>query len=80
MEKSCWKREQNSKQVSYEIYKIYHSSNRSAFILLGRKEDGSSTDQTDSLEENIQWYPQRKIDIAKRKLNRGNPASKWYQI
>lgn len=36
----------------------------------------SSADKTNSLDQDIAWYPQSKINIVKRKLNKGNPASK----
>ncbi|KAL9555838.1 hypothetical protein MBANPS3_002175 [Mucor bainieri] len=35
----------------------------------------SSADKTHSLDQDIAWYPQSKINVVKRKLNRGNPAS-----
>lgn len=40
----------------------------------------SSADKTSSVDQDIAWYPQSKINIVKRKLNKGNPASKlpWH--
>ncbi|GAN09060.1 DNA-dependent protein kinase catalytic subunit isoform 1 [Mucor ambiguus] len=35
----------------------------------------SSADKTNSLDQGIAWYPQSKINIVKRKLSKGNPAS-----
>ncbi|KAK4516378.1 uncharacterized protein ATC70_011349 [Mucor velutinosus] len=35
----------------------------------------SSTDKSSSLDQDIAWYPQSKINIVKSKLNKGNPAS-----
>ncbi|KAF1799211.1 hypothetical protein FB192DRAFT_1333067 [Mucor lusitanicus] len=35
----------------------------------------STADKTNSLDQDIAWYPQSKINIVKRKLNKGNPAS-----
>ncbi|KAI7908116.1 uncharacterized protein BX663DRAFT_493038 [Cokeromyces recurvatus] len=41
-----------------------------------RQEDDESLKETSySIDKNIEWYPQKKIDTAKRKLNGENPAN-----
>ncbi|KAI9483447.1 MAG: hypothetical protein EXX96DRAFT_536784 [Benjaminiella poitrasii] len=38
-------------------------------------EEGSQKESSYSMDRDIEWYPQKKIDTAKRKLNRENPAN-----
>ena len=43
-------------------------------------EKSHQQDKAETLQNVIQWYPQNKIEIARRKLDKQNPASKFKAV